>query len=155
MSRRKVHRSRVWTASLSDPATTSPALLRVTAAMSASNRTVTTATLVLERGFGDHRLLDRDQPVVERQAVLCRAAATASAKVSSTWPSTCDLTAVELALPIGFEDHPVGGLGAFEEMGDVEAGVGGQQRADGRARRSADKPCRRRRRRSAGPSTAG
>ena len=65
----KSSRSRVWTASLIEPATTSPSLLRVTAAMSASNRTVTGATRS-SAGFGDHRLLDRDQPVVECQALF-------------------------------------------------------------------------------------
>ena len=70
MSRRKVHRSRVCTASLSEPATTSPAELRVTAAISASKRTVRIAHRALHRRFGNHRLLDRDQPVVERQPVL-------------------------------------------------------------------------------------
>ena len=44
VSRRNVHRSRVWTASLIDPATTWPSELRVTAAISASKRTVMTAT---------------------------------------------------------------------------------------------------------------
>ena len=70
VSRRKVHRSRVCTASLSEPATTSPSALRVTAAMSASKRTVIDRHAALERRFGNHRLFDRDQPVVERQPVL-------------------------------------------------------------------------------------
>ena len=34
---------------------------------------------------------------------------------------------LEVALPEGFEDHPVGRLRAFEEAGDVELRIGGEQ----------------------------
>ena len=37
---------------------------------------------------------------------------------------------VEVAAPESLEDHPVSGLRALEELGDVERRVGGQQSAD-------------------------
>ena len=40
---------------------------------------------------------------------------------------------VEVALPEGFEDQPIGALRALEEAGDVEGRVGGEERANARA----------------------
>ncbi len=37
---------------------------------------------------------------------------------------------VEVAFPEGFEDHPISCSGAFEKAGDVEARIGGEDRAD-------------------------
>ena len=70
MSRRKVHRSRVWTASLSEPATTSPFGIAGDRGDVGLEADRDDRDAALDRRFGDHRLLDRDQPVVERQAVL-------------------------------------------------------------------------------------
>ena len=153
-ARRKVHRSRVWTASLSEPATTSPSLLRVTAAMSASKRTVTTATSRSAEAAGDQRLLDVDQAVVEDEPVLL---ALLDGRVERLEDMVVDERAKtgRVALPIGFEDHPVGGLRAFQEARDVERRVGGEQRADARSGGRQDRPCRPHRRRTAGRRTGG
>src|SRR5438874_13066172 len=37
---------------------------------------------------------------------------------------------IEIALPKGFEDHPVSGFGALEEPRNVKAGIGCEDRAD-------------------------
>ena len=117
------------TASVSEPATTSPSLSRVTAAMSASKRTVDLGDPAVEPRILDHRALDRDQAVVEHVAGRL-------ALGDRRLEGCAHLVAGEMAkllavaLPEGFEDHPVGGLGAFEEAGDVEARIGGDDRAD-------------------------
>ena len=78
--------------------------------------------------LGDHRLVDRDQAVVEHQPVLLPLL---DGRGECFEHMVVDMAAdrVQLALPEGFEDHPVGRLGALEEAGDVERRVGGKQRA--------------------------
>ena len=121
--------SLVGTASLSEPATSSPSLSRVTAATKASKRTSISATLPVEPRVLDRGALDRDQPVVEHVAG-------GLALGDRRLEGGADLVAGEegqllaVALPEGLEHHPVGGLRALEEAGDVEAGIGGDDRAD-------------------------
>ena len=83
----------------------------------------------VEPGVLDRGALDRDQPVVEDVAG-------GLALVDRGLEGGADLVVGEegellaVALPEGFEHHPIGGLGALEEAGDVEAGIGGDDRAD-------------------------
>ena len=102
-----------------------------TAAMSASKRTVTTAT---------------PRSSVASAITAC---SIATSRLSSLRPSLCAARPpprkshghgrrhaphrLEIALPERFEDHAVGRLGAFEEAGDVERRVGGEDRAHARA----------------------
>src|SRR5206468_4010221 len=74
----------------------------------------------LERRLGNYRLLDRDQPVVEAEAILLALLDRARERLIDV---RLDMAAerVQIAFPEGLKDHPVGGLRAFEKAGDVEA----------------------------------
>ena len=87
------------------------------------------------------------RPCRSSRASSIAARSIATSRLSSVWPAAsrssiaaskalADLVIGEegellaVALPEGLEHHPVGGLRAFEEAGDVEAGIGGDDRAD-------------------------
>ena len=82
-----------------------------------------------ERRFRDHGLIDRHQPVVERQTILL---ALLDRGRESFLDMGVDMAAerFKVALPECFEDHPVGRLRAFQETRDIEGRIGGKDRAD-------------------------
>ena len=97
--------------------------------MSASNRTVSTATERSSARFGDDRLFDGDQAIVEGQAVF-RPLLDRAREGLEDVRVDMRLQRIEIALPERFEHQPVGALRPFEETGDVKARVGGKDRSN-------------------------
>src|SRR5437867_429128 len=79
----------------------------------------------LGRGFGNHRLLDVDQPVIERQPVLLALLDCAGERLEDVVVNMA-ADRLEIVPPERFEDQPVGGLCPFEELGDVKSRIGGK-----------------------------
>ncbi len=107
---------------------TLPSLSRVTVAISAAKRHRDAGSPAIERSGFQDRLLDPDQPVVERFAGrFARIDCSGKAFIDVGVAKFLELFLVPA--PERFENHGISGFGAFDEVQQVETAIGGSDRA--------------------------